>query len=299
MNKAVKSVIIFFIVLLVIGVVSEIIFYHHHLTSFWRDEAQASIEKNDTKEAIIQIEEELRNKIKDTEAIRKIDAEEELRNKIKDIEEAIRKIDADREPKKLPFELDKLVRGKIAYKIPDIMDIGKNHKATVSIAKVMNDSILLHGFHQENFQVEEISVSSRVKVYLKDPTEKKFKIIPLNTDEQLVDDSTNTFWEWNIIPIRGGYNMLELRVTVKVFDQLGETYKDIPVFYKTIKVNASIPASIKHFIGNYWQWLLTFIFGSGFLSGLGIWCYKILSNRRDKNTDRKRKTKNKKKRNTK
>ena len=187
-------------------------------------------------------------------------------------------------------QLDKLVKGKIAYKVSDTMNVGKNYNATVIITKAMNDSILFENFHQGNFQKEEIKVSTRVKVVLIDPTEKNFDITPLNTVEQLVDDSTNTVWKWNIIPKQGGDNVLVLRVTVKVLDQLGENYKDIRVFEKTIKVYTPILTRLKQFIGNYWQWLSTVI-----VIPLGIWGYKIFSNRRKKNAELKQEQERKQK----
>jgi len=177
-------------------------------------------------------------------------------------------------------QLDQLVKGKIAYEVPDTMNVGKNYNATVIITKAMNDSILFENFHQGNFQKEEIKVTTRVKVVLIDPTENNFDITSLNTLEQLVDDTTNTVWKWNITPKRGGDNVLVLRVTVKVLDQLGENYKDIRVFEKTIKVYTPILTRLRHFIGNYWQWLSTVI-----VIPLGIWGYKILSNRRKKNAE--------------
>jgi len=180
-------------------------------------------------------------------------------------------------------ELDELVKGKIAYEVPDTMNVGKNHKATVIITKAMNDSILFQDIVDTRyFEKEEIKVSSRVKVFLIDPTGKNFDIISLNTEEQLVDNITNTIWKWNITPKRGGDNELVLRVTVKVLDRLGENYKDIKVFEKTIKVNAPVLTRIKKFIGEYWQWLSTVI-----VIPLLIWGYKILSNRRKKNAEQK------------
>ena len=172
-------------------------------------------------------------------------------------------------------ELDELVKGKIAYEVPETMNIEENYKAVVIVTKAENDSILLIEFPQKNFQKEEIIVSSRVKVSLVDPTKKNFDITPLNTIEQLVDDSTNTIWKWNIIPKRGGNNELILRVTVRILDRLGETYKDI-MFEKTINVNAPILTIIKQFIVNYWQWLASII-----VIPLVIWGYKtLLSHRR-------------------
>jgi len=181
--------------------------------------------------------------------------------------------------------LDKLVKGKIAYEVPDTMNVGKNYKATVIITKAMNYSILFQDIYQGNFQIEEIKVSSVVKVDLIDPTENNFKVTSLNSVEQLVDENMNTVWKWNITPIRGGDNELILRVTVKVLDRLGEAYKDIRVFEKTIKVNVTFIESIKIFIVDYWKYLVPIT--TVIVIPLVIWGYKKLSNRRKKNAEQK------------
>jgi len=174
--------------------------------------------------------------------------------------------------------VDGLVRGLIAYNIPDTMEIERNYKATVSITKALNDSILFEDLNRKEFLHEEIRISSRVKVILIDPTGfKNFEITTLNTEEQLVDDSSNTVWNWNIIPIRGGENELIVRASVKILNNLGENYKDITVFEKTIKVKTSALVSIKHFFSKYWQWLTTVCF-----IPLIIWSYKKFTERNKK-----------------
>jgi hypothetical protein len=165
---------------------------------------------------------------------------------------------------------DQLVKGLIAYKIPDSMGIYNNYKANVSITKAINDSILFRGSDENNFyyEKEEIEISSRVKVKLFDPEPKKnFEITALSTEEQLVDDSSNTVWNWNIKPIRSGENVIILRATVKILDRLGENYKDIRVFEKKIKVKASFLLTSKQFIEDYWQYLTTAIFIPLFIIG--------------------------------
>ena len=156
--------------------------------------------------------------------------------------------------------VDRLVQGRIAYHIPDTMDVGNTYKAVATVSKSESDKILFQNIDRSGFKAEVIKISSRVKMVLIDPTEdKNFKITPLNTEEQLVYNSTNSIWKWNIIPVRSGENELILRTTVKVLDELGENLKDIPVFEKKITVNASMSFITKQFIGDYWQWLSTTI----------------------------------------
>lgn len=151
--------------------------------------------------------------------------------------------------------VDGLVKGKMAYKIPDSMKIDENYPAVVTISKSLNDSILLSSLDTTNFVKQEIRIASRVKVLLLDETTDNFKIVPLNSDEQLVDDSTNTIWKWNVVPTEPGKNKLVVRVSVKVLDKLGENYKDIPVFERTIVVTSTLQKTVWHFLKEYWIYL--------------------------------------------
>jgi hypothetical protein len=160
-----------------------------------------------------------------------------------------------------------LSKGKMAYNIPDTMDVGTQAKAIVSITKALDNNILFYGLDYiplstEEYDTTQIIVSSKVKVSLIDPSnDNNFIIHPLNTEEQFVSAKSNTVWAWNITPLRSGENNLLLRVTVSVLSDLGQTQRDIPVFDKLITVKASPLHNIGQFIGDNWQWLLgTIIF---------------------------------------
>ena len=173
----------------------------------------------------------------------------------------------------LTKNVDQLVRGLIAYNVPDTMEVAKDYKTIVSITKAINDSILFQDLDSAGFAQEEINVASRVKMVLIDPTgNENFYITNLSTEEQLVDDKTNTIWRWNVRPKRSGENELVLRATVKILDRLGENDKDIKVFEKRIKVKAAVIFTIKQFLGDYWQWLTSVC-----IIPLLIWVYKSLS----------------------
>lgn len=181
-------------------------------------------------------------------------------------------------PSNQPSSLDELVKGKIGYDVPNHMIVGRHYWGTATISKSRNDSILLKGLTNQDFIIEEISIASRVKVVLLDPTENdNFKITPLNTVEQHVDASSNTVWKWDIIPINSGDNSLILRVTVKIIDELGDTYKDIKVFEKTIDVKSSIAKVVKDFLEKNWHFLL-----STLILPLIIWLYKRKSSKKIK-----------------
>lgn len=176
-------------------------------------------------------------------------------------------------------ELDQLVRGKIAYDIPGHMKIDSTYKVLVTITKAESDRILFSGLDSSHFTKDSIKISSRVKMILIDPSgDDDFKIIPLSSEEQLVDDSSNTVWNWSIIPLRAGENNIVIRASAKVLDRLGENYRDIQVFEKSISIQSSPFRNVKQFFFDNWQWLLSVI-----VIPLVIWGYKkFLENRKNK-----------------
>jgi hypothetical protein len=173
-------------------------------------------------------------------------------------------ISRDQLPNRIPHSekpsIDRIVKAKIAYDIPGTMQVEKAVRAVVSITKSLNDSVLFQGLGPATFHSSDIKVSSRVKATMIDPTgEKKFSIVPLNSEEQFVDDSTNTIWRWNITPLVSGDNVLMLLVTVKIHDKFGESSKDVIVFERSIKVQTSLVVPVRNFISDHWQWLISVI----------------------------------------
>ena len=163
-------------------------------------------------------------------------------------------------PQKPEDTIDRLVMGKIAYDIPDTMKLEQDYRAVVSITQAQNDSVLLDGLNSSDFEIKQITISSRVKASLIDPTKINFDINPLSTEEQLVDDSSNTTWRWNIKPKISGRYILLLKVSIKIKNRLGETPKDILVFEKPFFVESSVTTQAKNIFSEYWQWFTTVLF---------------------------------------
>ena len=158
---------------------------------------------------------------------------------------------------------DELVRAKLAYHIPDTMQVGERYIADLSITKAMSNGVLLYGFPNKKIAdfklVDSILVSSRVMVSLIDPIGGNFYIKPVSTEQQLVNDKSNTVWKWYVVPTAGGENPLELKVSTQIMDKFGTDYLDIPVYSGTIKVKSNYWYSTKEFAGQNWQILLTAI----------------------------------------
>jgi hypothetical protein len=147
--------------------------------------------------------------------------------------------------------------GKIAYLIEDTMQMESCYNVIASISKSQFDSVLFVGIGSVGFEMHNSNkITSRVSVSLIDPTKENFVINPLSTEEQIVDDSTNSIWRWLVKPTKGGNSELILKVTIRILDELGNNQKDFS-FIKTIIVKASIFSNAKKIIQQYWQFLST------------------------------------------
>jgi hypothetical protein len=164
-------------------------------------------------------------------------------------------------PKGDKGDIESLLKGKIAYYIPGSMKLEQNYRTTVSITQAQNDSILLEGIDKGidnyEFRIKKIDISSRVTASLVDPTNINFDITPLSSEEQLVNDSTNTTWMWNIRPKKSGENVLILKVSIRIKHRFGETPKDILIFDKPFLVESSVTTEVKNFLNEHWQWFTT------------------------------------------
>lgn len=176
--------------------------------------------------------------------------------------------------KNIDTPIDKISLGKIAYNIPEEMQLQEDTRVVVLITKSLVDSALRKDIDTSTFRIQTIKVATRIKANLVDPTRKCFGINSLSTEEQFLDDSTNTFWEWDVKPIKSGRNKLILKATIKVNSSLGDNYRDIPIFEKVVYVKSSFITSTKIFIKDYWQWLTTVL-----LLPFGIWIYNKVNRR--------------------
>jgi hypothetical protein len=160
-------------------------------------------------------------------------------------------------PKKEPF-LDVIVRSKIEYQIPDTMQVFRDFTIKASISKSNDSAILFKAFNNEGGGTKKLRISSRVKLRLIDPSSKKnFVIIPLTTEEQIVNDRANTYWQWNVSPRKKGIHKLLLIVTVIIFEGDIRSEKDVEIIEKKIKVDPSMWATINQFLTLNWQWIIT------------------------------------------
>jgi len=175
--------------------------------------------------------------------------------------------------------------GIMAYSTPTQMIVGKSYTIKLRISKEKNKIQLVSG--DRNIPINDVTVDSKVIIesVRVEPImsanliseEGKFIITPASTETQNIEDKGYTEWAWRIVPLKGGQNFLKLVVKVRIVNENGEFYKDITVFDKNIEVKSNVVFSIKTWISNYWQWLITTI-----IIPFVVWFYKKKSEEKKK-----------------
>ncbi len=99
-----------------------------------------------------------------------------------------------------------------------------------------------------------------------------FKIMPLNEEEQFIEEKGFTEWAWEVTPQKSGTMKLHLQVTLRIRLPFGEEKKDYPVIDREIYVQINPIYSIKSFAVKYWQWI-----ASTLILPLAVWVWKIYS----------------------
>jgi hypothetical protein len=146
---------------------------------------------------------------------------------------------------------EQLVKGVIAYEVPEWMDLGEYYDATVWITRRLIDSIIDNDLKRRGVIVKKMKNSSKLSVSLVDPTNVNFQINSLSTFQKTIHYNLKTEWKWKVKPIRGGRNELVLRITIKIPEEQ-DLFYTIP-----ITVKATFSAIVIQFISDYWQLLCT------------------------------------------
>ena len=173
--------------------------------------------------------------------------------------------------------------GIMAYSTPTQMTVGKSYTIKLRISKEKNKIQLVSG--DRNIPINDITIDSKVIIesIRVEPImsanliseEGKFTITPASTETQNIEDKGYTEWAWRIVPLKGGQNFLKLVVKVRIINENGEFFKDITVFDKNIEVKSNVVFSVKTWISNYWQWLVTTI-----IIPFIVWFYKKKSEKK-------------------
>ncbi len=172
---------------------------------------------------------------------------------------------------------ENITPGTMAYSVPEQMKVGNTYNIKLRISKDNNKIQLING--DRDITISDTSIKSIVTIesIRVEPImsaqlvsdEKSFEIKSLSTEVQNIEESGYTEWQWLIKPLKGGENFLKLVVKVRVKEDGQEFYKDITVFDKKIPVKSNTIFTVKSFLSQYWQWIMTTI-----IIPLIIWFYK-------------------------
>ena len=175
--------------------------------------------------------------------------------------------------------------GIMAYSTPEQMVVGKSYTIKLRISKEKNKIQLVSG--DRNIPINDINTDSKVVIesIRVEPImsanliaeDGKFIITTSSTEIQNIEDKGYTEWGWRITPLKSGQNFLKLVVKVRIINENGDFYKDITVFDKNIDVKSNVVFSIKTWLSNYWQWLITTI-----IIPFIVWFYKKKSEEKKK-----------------
>jgi hypothetical protein len=176
--------------------------------------------------------------------------------------------------------------GLIAYKVPKDMVVGSSYLVKIRITKENNKTMLVVGdrkipiaddIDNSVVEVEDINVSPIMSANLI-VGKNSFRIDTLSTEYQNISKRGYTEWSWNIIPLKGGDNLLKLNVKIRVKEDGESYYKDIVVFDKKIKVKSNIKFSIITWISEHWEYFIGVI-----LIPLIKWLYDEWKKKREEN----------------
>lgn len=177
--------------------------------------------------------------------------------------------------KKVFINIDSNINGILSYSIPDKMIVGTEYVIRLRITKDKNVDIVSgdRGISindeaiQSNIFIESVKVEPVMSADLISDKD-VFDITRTSSDIQNINDGY-TEWSWIIIPLKSGENYLKLLIKVKSEG----INKDITVFDKKIKIKSDVVFSLKKFLNQYWQWLMSTI-----IIPIIIWGWKTKKN---------------------
>lgn len=165
--------------------------------------------------------------------------------------------------------------GRISYGIADSMKVNQVARVAIRIAPAepgsyelqemtaRDASVPTKNVSPENIELGELRAYEVMRARLLDPTatmRENFKIVPLGSEEQILDDNSaySAGWQWDVIPLTSGTHQLNLIIEAKVKSKDDRTI-NIPVYTKLVTVTSK----------NEYVWPLAIV--GSLLLGLIVW----------------------------
>jgi len=151
-------------------------------------------------------------------------------------------------------EMEHLKKGHLAYDTPKKMKVGEHQTVIASVgSEIVSPESLLSTINSKGAAspvITETPVTGTMKLTL---TGSDFDIVQKSTLEQIVMGPTPTTWQWDVSPKHSGKLKLHLAAVIRV-EGLEQDYTTVD---KEIAVDVDNAASIKKFVQDNWQWLVT------------------------------------------
>jgi hypothetical protein len=156
--------------------------------------------------------------------------------------------------------------GLVAHSVPDKMQVGKTYTVRLRISKENNKIQLING---NGVSIADANIDSKITI-ASIRVEPVMSAKLISDSSKMIIQSTSTLiqdiekegfteWEWRLTPIKGGDIFIKIMVSVIVESENKTITKDIPVYNEVVVVKSNYIFTIKGFIKEYWQWIMTTI----------------------------------------
>ena len=156
--------------------------------------------------------------------------------------------------------------GLVAHSVPSKMRVGETYTVKLRISKENNKIQLING---NGVSIADDNIDSKITI-ASIRVEPVMSAKLISDSSKMIIQSTSTFiqdiekegfteWTWRLTPTKGGDIFLKIIVSVIVESENKTITKDIPVYDEVIVVKSNYIFTIKGFIKEYWQWIMTTI----------------------------------------
>lgn len=163
----------------------------------------------------------------------------------------------------LDDQINALVKGKIVYDIPAVMQLGTSSVIKIGIAKKMTEDVTTRVEREESTTVQDLRVNDVMDVDLISEKAGAFEISRQQPRAELpgwqaIGGDTASEWIFNVTPRQSGTHKLRLVATVLLNDPKNQNQpKSFNVYENDISVSTNYFYYASEFIKGYWQFLLT------------------------------------------
>lgn len=156
--------------------------------------------------------------------------------------------------------------GLVAHSVPSKMRVGETYTVKLRISKENNKIQLING---NGVSIADANIDSKITI-ASIRVEPVMSAKLISDSSKMIIQSTSTFiqdiekegfteWTWRLTPTKGGDIFLKIIVSVIVESENKTITKDIPVYDEVVVVKSNYIFTIKGFIKEYWQWIMTTI----------------------------------------